>query len=947
MLQGAAEKLQTHFRLLQATRTSAGHPTYALEHGFSRDEVEQLRKALADDLKARQRLRREHWLLWLVIAAEVGYDFDGNEYWISFANRVPNWRHFGDRYQIRRWFRSFEEQFGGYHPEGRWAEHFSIIAWPIAHAILPRDLQVQFARYLYDLRYDLAKLAHGPQSDIGKLLQRFAPPGSSRFHNLLQHGELTSRLVLALRDEGVEGEDSTIYRPTLVRIVDDLEKRRSARTWLRDARRVLSDARFVGRGGLQGSGTRAPESSPLQATARATPRLCATRSASGGWTLGVWIPDLRALFTRSDVDWRSWDRTRVRFADRPDAWLPARALATLSESQQRIVSVASIIGGPLFLFDRRSGGGADNLVSSLRIEGASPWLLRVEGDGVARQVMGNHVRAGETYLLLSSAPVAESVVSSLSLRRAPCSDNSIVLYELPVATTLSSSFAAALQQMSLGYSVKARVRPLGLVARTAGSTDGTIWLAGEEPLLELSAEFAVRGFLVQLDGANPLPVEASDSRAFISLGALAVGQHDLRITAIPEPSALAGKGNPDTLQLDLFVRSPQPWVDDIGSRAGFRISADRPDASLSDFAEGRATISVVGPAEREISVELRGFDVNGYLVDRHELGRLKLPLDVAAMLQFMRRVAFDKIPEKMQGCPRVDIAFVAGEFGVVSISTVQEVAPLRWTVEKGPHNTTARLIDETGSEAPSQVRSFPLTTPDHEVLLSFDDCVRGIEISPPGSLLCAHHEGHDYTAVLGVVGQAKLSGFSELGFAVSLSSRANGIEELVRLIELIRLWLQARPYGALAATRRTAAVEELQTGIARIVCGAAWAERYKQCRNGRRDLLDELKKEIVGHYTGFSSRMSDKNWILNPDMEVQIVEFTAHAATYNICRNARLCRLAVLFAFHAEQVTTASAETVDLLTQLVANQRLARGAFFARLVFDLAQQDLYSAGAAA
>lgn len=948
MLQGAAEKLQTHFALLKAVRNDADHPIYALEHGLSQAEVDELRKVLADNLKTQQHLRREHWLLWLVIAAEVGYDFDGNEYWISFANRVPSWRNFGDRNQIRRWFRSFEEQFGGYHPEGRWAEHFSIIAWPVAHAILPRDLQVQFARYLYDLRYELAKSAYGLQSDIGKLLQRHAPPGSSRFHNLLQHGELTSRLVLALRDEDVDSEDSTIYRPTLTRIVGDLERRRSARTWLRDARRVLRDARLVGRGGLQGSsGARWSEPSSFQARSRATPRLCATRSASGGWTLGVWIPDLRALLAHSDVDWRSLDRVRMRFADRPDMWLPARALATLSESQQRIASLADITGGPLFVFDRH-GGAADELISGLRVEGASPWLLRVEADGVARQVMGNHVRAGETYLLMTSAPVAENIAATLSLRPVPCSDSSVALYELPVAGTLSSPFSAALQQLSLGYSVKASVRPVGMVARASASTDGTIWLPGEEPILELSAEFAVRGFLVQLDGANPLPVEAVDGRVCVSLGRLPIGQHDLQITAIPEVGAVAaGAASPESLQLTLLVRSPVPWPEDVRSRAGFRVNASLPDASLSDFAEGRAMISVVGPTGREISVELRGFDINGHFTERHELGRLTLPVNEKVMRQFIRRVAFDKIPDTMQGCPRVDISFVAGEFGVASISTLQEVAPLRWTIEKSANGTTVRLVDESGSEAPPRIRSFPLASPDSERELSFEACVKGIDMEPPGKLLCAHHNGHDYAAVVSVAGQRRMSGFSELGLDVALSSQSGAPDELIRLIDLVRLWLLARPYGALAATRRAAVVQELQIGIARIVCGGAWAEQLKQCRNGRRNILDDLKKGILGHYTGFSTRMSDESWILHPDTTLRATTFTTHAATYRICRDRDLCTLAVLLAFHPEQVTTTSPKTHDLLKQLATNQRLARGAFFAKLVFDLAEQNLYLAGAAA
>ena len=55
-------------------------------------------------------------------------------------------------------FRKFRQIYNGVVPSGPWAKHFSIIAWPITHAVLPRYLQQQFARALYDLRFMLLQL---------------------------------------------------------------------------------------------------------------------------------------------------------------------------------------------------------------------------------------------------------------------------------------------------------------------------------------------------------------------------------------------------------------------------------------------------------------------------------------------------------------------------------------------------------------------------------------------------------------------------------------------------------------------------------------------------------------------------------------------------------------------------------------------------------------------
>ena len=96
-----------------------------------------------------------HWLLWVVYASEAGYGYTGDEYWPSFERQTPNWQ-FHDRPKIKTWFARFQKSYSGVTPSGSWAEQFSIIAWPITHALLPRYLQWQFARLMYDLRFRLA-----------------------------------------------------------------------------------------------------------------------------------------------------------------------------------------------------------------------------------------------------------------------------------------------------------------------------------------------------------------------------------------------------------------------------------------------------------------------------------------------------------------------------------------------------------------------------------------------------------------------------------------------------------------------------------------------------------------------------------------------------------------------------------------------------------------------
>ena len=117
-------------------------------------------------------------------------------------------------------------------PKGRWSEHFSIICWPITHAILPQDLQRQLAKILYDLRYYFSgDLLEAPE-ELGKIVEARCWNSSSRFQNLAEEHVLIGQIATALLQHDDEIDNSLIFPPTLKRIRSDLEMERQAREWL-------------------------------------------------------------------------------------------------------------------------------------------------------------------------------------------------------------------------------------------------------------------------------------------------------------------------------------------------------------------------------------------------------------------------------------------------------------------------------------------------------------------------------------------------------------------------------------------------------------------------------------------------------------------------------------------------------------------------------------------
>ncbi len=152
------ERLKAHFLMLRQQRAPTGSPTFALEHGLSQAELVFLKEQVTSSVR-QGRVRGDLWIPLIVYASEIGYEYSRDEFWQTFEAVTPGWAEHGDRQLLRASFRRFTQSFGGAEPTGAWAQHFSIICWPITHAVLPTDLQRQLARLLFENRAE-ASTAH-------------------------------------------------------------------------------------------------------------------------------------------------------------------------------------------------------------------------------------------------------------------------------------------------------------------------------------------------------------------------------------------------------------------------------------------------------------------------------------------------------------------------------------------------------------------------------------------------------------------------------------------------------------------------------------------------------------------------------------------------------------------------------------------------------------------
>jgi hypothetical protein len=175
-----------------------------------------------------------------------------------------------------------------------------------------------------------------------------------------------------------------------------------------------------------------------------------------------------------------------------------------------------------------------------------------------------------------------------------------------------------------------------------------------------------------------------------------------------------------------------------------------------------------------------------------------------------------------------------------------------------------------------------------------------------------------------------------LGAAVSVSPSLDAPKHIPRLLALLRLWSHAHQVlGPIGMVRKAEVCAAFEQRVAAILCGADWANRAWRCRSDQIPPMEQLQREI-GASPGFGSRLKSTDWRAIGEMAA-IAEFSRLAAVYKVSSDPGLCTLALRLALSPATVKLDSPDKgVAYWERLAQLPALAKGAFFVRLVVDLA-----------
>lgn len=818
------ERLEGHFRHLAAARrqVEGGPPLFALEHNLEAEEIGDLGAAIRAHI-GHNPPQREHVLTWVVYAAELGYRYSGDEFWQTFERETPGWTVYGDRHWIRQRYRSFRQQYGGAEPSGAWAEHFSIICWPITHAILPWDLQRQLARILYELRHAFSSELLESPINLGESIQGRSWNATSRFQNLAQDVALVGQIATALLFEGRFGTDSLIHSSALERISKDLERERRAREWLRSARRSAQERARV-RGLAVSWGMPSPSAEGPQearediAALGIEPRLVLRPNDAVGecWGVSLEVPDLSHLLLKLPRTREILTNTRCVVAGASGRPL---ARGTFLYGSRRVVLARWPRPEEVLLQFEKTDPQLEYILRAECLLRPGPsWLFRIASDGVAYESRSLRVRPGERYILVTSSEVAESIhhVRPISL---DCQGVYGVLLTLPSA--LTPEWEETLRCLGLAQARAIEVWPAGLSAAVWDGEGHGEWLTSERPCLAVRSDHPVDALLVLMDGSPESTLELAPvvpgEPLFFELPSLPTGLHRIRVSARAAPDAVTESLG--ALDVVMRIRESRPWSPGLSSQGPLRVEVDPITPTLEQLWEGRVRLAIQGPPGRRVRSRVS-------LLEREEeeaiyvgqLPPLPFPVDPDAWSAQFERHVRKEAGETYDLARICQLEFFAKELGTFTVRCEREFTPLRWAVRRRGQCYTVCLVDDTGEEQGPVVGRLAFEKPCVEERMVSSKSQ--YEAPEPGGMYVARSARYTVAVIVPPV----VRNLSDLGCSPRIDGTTRSLEGLYQLTGMMRLWGKARLTGDLfSATRKRQVLVALLQHLFGVICGETWA----------------------------------------------------------------------------------------------------------------------------
>lgn len=825
-------RLNDHFSQLSSSKRAFGQPVFALEHGLNSEEVKELCNELDKSLYATKGMSASTWLSWVVHGAEHGYQFDGQEYWHSFARLTPSWAQHGSRRTLREWYGTFASKFCGVRPSGAWGKRYNHIAWPITNALLPRDLQVQLAQSIYNARYSLSRLAVLTPEGIGKFIAQNSGDASSRYGFFLLQHDLVGRIVQALLQEE-DAQQNLFHQPTLSRVIADLNSRGNARAWLKDARKIYNRLQFqlpvhqstFSLWGNPSSEEQAAESDELKLHGiLIKPEMAMRRGPSGKWKFTLRIPSFQSL-TNFHPEYKD-HLSKVKFTVPAygRSMFPGEDLLsgrTIEKSIQTWPAERSCL-----LSFSQSHPHFDRIVTQeCQLMPATLWVFRRREDGSGTYVAGQKVRAGESYVVVSrNAALLEGLGQSVEIE---C--QGVVAVNLDLDVVVSDATKQRLGRAGIGFLATLRIEPAGLLPRQWHADGSCEWLHTETPCLAISKDHNFNAYQFSVDGGKIQRFPVPDSKpgpVYFMIEGLTVGNHDVAVaTSVLVPnSAGAIYHTVRSFNLNVFIRPPTPWSPGKLDLPAMLVDIDPPQPTIDDFLNKRLDVRAEGDQARTAICSLVFIDALGEAISSNEILRHALPITLEDWRHGLALFLAKPTDEQTYlaaagGYIKID----AGDIGEHRIPLLHEPKPLRWVQSTTKLATVLRLVDD-GEDRPPTVERRAFSHPLNSIELDEEQARFGIDVSTVDGIFVTN--GAEQRQAVIATTDRKGNGFDWLGANIDKYA-LRSVRDPNQLIDAYALWKQARPSSPISQIKQAAVCAHIHRHLLAVLCGVPWMKREK------------------------------------------------------------------------------------------------------------------------
>lgn len=815
-------RLHDHFREVADRRLVTKWPVFALEHGLSLEQVDDLNGTVRRHIEA-SGFHSEFYLPFIVYATELGYLYSGDEYWQTFRRETPGWEYVW-RDEVRSAFGQFALTYFGAEPQGHWAEHFSIIAWPITHGVIPRDLQHHLVALLHRLRFRFTSpvlLSPGP---LGEMLRQESAHTSGRFQSFAENKALLGQVALALLLQDVDGsgngvEDEILLGGTLTRILADIRRETLSSNRLgearQEARRRIRGLRPTGGAtGETGPGEiEQPSQDGSAAALRYEPEFVLRESTPGCWSIWLQLPNLGVVASAAPEVAEALRSTQATSSAAPGRSI-ARGRLVNEESPRLRLTRLPDPGEALLEFPGIDHPVLNLALDRLRMPTDQKFLFKVSSDGTARAMRRSLVNPGSSYVFVQREPMGKPA-GNLELVEMLCAG----AYGLAFSVPPSPSDVLVTLMGVLGLKVKHTVDvwASGIPSR-AWSDDGeATWVAGGPLVLGIHTDQAVTDVEMRLDGIEPFistgPLSAG-SDVYVTLGAPPVGMVDAAISV----TATSADGTAEHLSDDFRIKVEEPRQDARSSGPiSFHLTPQHP--TLEDLWEGRVEIHLAAPGPRSAFVRMRLLQSDHRTaVWTSQSTRVALPLTGAGWNVVLQELLNRDTQAAYDEAYAAEVTFTVSDLGGASFTAERDYTPLRWIAREGA--ARIELLNSTGlipevwlasCDHPDQLGSIPYST-----------AVDGVPIPTEGALLAARIASHSASFVA-IPAQKIRGGFSDLRVDISTSKLRRDPKHLIEALRAAQLWELARLSGtALSSIRRQRVHSLMMVEVFSAFCGDVW-----------------------------------------------------------------------------------------------------------------------------